>query len=65
MEIRIGDLAKRSGCEVVTIRYYEKDFKALGDKGLFRLGFDVLFLFIMTVAFVWMVLEHLLSQPAY
>ena len=24
MEIRIGDLAKRSGCEVVTIRYYEK-----------------------------------------
>jgi len=25
MEIRIGDLAKRSGCEVVTIRYYEKE----------------------------------------
>jgi DNA-binding transcriptional MerR regulator len=24
MEIRIGDLAKRSGCEVVTIRYYER-----------------------------------------
>jgi type IV secretion system protein VirD4 len=47
------------------IRYYERDFKALGDKGLFRLGFDVIFLFIMTVAFVWMVLKHLLSQPAY
>ena len=27
MEIRIGDLAKRSGCEVVTIRYYEKEGK--------------------------------------
>ena len=25
MEIRIGDLAKRSGCEVVPIRYYEKE----------------------------------------
>ncbi|MDH8479268.1 Cd(II)/Pb(II)-responsive transcriptional regulator, partial [Klebsiella pneumoniae] len=25
MEIRIGDLAKRSGCEGVTIRYYEKE----------------------------------------
>ncbi len=24
MEIRIGDLANRSGCKVVTIRYYEK-----------------------------------------
>ncbi len=23
--IRIGDLAKRTGCEVVTIRYYEKE----------------------------------------
>lgn len=25
MEIRIGALAKRSGCEVMTIRYYEKE----------------------------------------
>ena len=24
MEIRIGELAKLPGCEVVTIRYYEK-----------------------------------------
>ncbi|MCB1967595.1 MAG: MerR family DNA-binding transcriptional regulator, partial [Candidatus Accumulibacter sp.] len=24
MEIKIGELAKRTGCEVVTIRYYEK-----------------------------------------
>jgi DNA-binding transcriptional MerR regulator len=28
MEIRIGDLAKRSGCEVVTIRYYGAAAKA-------------------------------------
>ncbi len=25
MEIRIGELAQRTGCEVVTIRYYEKE----------------------------------------
>jgi hypothetical protein len=25
MEIKIGELAKRTGCEVVTIRYYEKE----------------------------------------
>ena len=25
MKIRIGELAKRSGCQVVTIRYYEKE----------------------------------------
>ncbi|MGK2924595.1 MAG: Cd(II)/Pb(II)-responsive transcriptional regulator [Lysobacterales bacterium] len=25
MGIKIGDLAKRTGCEVVTIRYYEKE----------------------------------------
>ncbi len=25
MEIRIGELAKLTGCEVVTIRYYEKE----------------------------------------
>lgn len=25
MEIRIGELAHRSGCEVVTVRYYEKE----------------------------------------
>lgn len=25
MEIRIGELARRTGCEVVTIRYYEKE----------------------------------------
>jgi DNA-binding transcriptional MerR regulator len=25
MEIRIGELAKRTRCEIVTIRYYEKE----------------------------------------
>ncbi len=25
MDIRIGELARRTGCEVVTIRYYEKE----------------------------------------
>lgn len=25
MEFRIGELAKRTGCEIVTIRYYEKE----------------------------------------
>lgn len=25
MEIRIGELARRTGCEIVTIRYYEKE----------------------------------------
>lgn len=51
MEIRIGDLAKRSGCEVVTIRYYEKEgllpkparsggnFRLYGDAHIERLQF--------------------------
>ena len=25
MEIRIGELAQRTGCEVVTVRFYEKE----------------------------------------
>ena len=44
MEIRIGDLAKRSGCEVVTIRYYEKEGllpKPARSGGNFRLYSDV------------------------
>jgi Cd(II)/Pb(II)-responsive transcriptional regulator len=44
MEIRIGDLAKRSGCEVVTIRYYEKEGllpKPARSGGNFRLYGDV------------------------
>ncbi|OWQ98324.1 Cd(II)/Pb(II)-responsive transcriptional regulator [Sphingopyxis witflariensis] len=51
MEIRIGDLAKRSGCEVVTVRYYEKEglmpkparsggnFRLYGDAHIERLQF--------------------------
>ncbi|MFZ3004047.1 MAG: Cd(II)/Pb(II)-responsive transcriptional regulator [Undibacterium umbellatum] len=51
MEIRIGDLAKRSQCEVVTIRYYEKEgllpkparsggnFRLYGDAHVERLQF--------------------------
>ncbi len=51
MEIKIGDLAKRSGCEVVTIRYYEKEgllpkptrsggnFRLYGDAHIERLQF--------------------------
>lgn len=44
MEIRIGALAKRSGCEVVTIRYYEKEGlmpKPARSGGNFRLYGDV------------------------
>ncbi|MDI1300956.1 MAG: Cd(II)/Pb(II)-responsive transcriptional regulator [bacterium] len=44
MEIRIGDLAKRSGCEVVTIRYYETEGllpKPARSGGNFRLYGDV------------------------
>ena len=51
MEIRIGDLAKRSGCVAVTIRYYEKEgllpkparsggnFRLYGDAHIERLQF--------------------------
>ncbi|MCS6116984.1 Cd(II)/Pb(II)-responsive transcriptional regulator [Shewanella baltica] len=44
MAIKIGDLAKRSGCEVVTIRYYEKEGllpKPARSGGNFRLYNDV------------------------
>lgn len=46
------------------IRYYEKDFKALGGKGFFRIAFDVVILFILSVAFALMVLEHVLNQTS-
>lgn len=51
MAIRIGDLARRTGCEVVTIRYYEKEgllpaparsggnFRLYGDVHIERLKF--------------------------
>lgn len=51
MGIKIGDLAKRTGCEVVTIRYYEKEglmpepprsegnFRLYGDTHIERLQF--------------------------
>lgn len=51
MEIRIGNLARRCGCEVVTIRYYEKigllpkparsdgNFRLYGDAHVERLQF--------------------------
>ncbi|WP_080693821.1 Cd(II)/Pb(II)-responsive transcriptional regulator [Ralstonia pickettii] len=51
MDIRIGELAKRTGCEVVTIRYYEKEgllpeparsggnFRLYGDEHVERLQF--------------------------
>ena len=51
MEIKIGELAKRTGCEVVTIRYYEKEgllpkparsggnFRLYGDAHIERLQF--------------------------
>ncbi|WP_447737808.1 Cd(II)/Pb(II)-responsive transcriptional regulator [Rhodanobacter soli] len=44
MEIRIGNLAKRTGCEIVTIRYYEKEGllpKPARSGGNFRLYGDV------------------------
>ncbi|EOV1697908.1 TPA: Cd(II)/Pb(II)-responsive transcriptional regulator [Yersinia enterocolitica] len=44
MEIRIGDLARRTGCKVVTIRYYEKQGllpKPARSGGNFRLYGDV------------------------
>lgn len=51
MGIKIGDLAKRTGCKVVTIRYYEKEglmsepprsegnFRLYGDANVERLQF--------------------------
>jgi Cd(II)/Pb(II)-responsive transcriptional regulator len=51
MGIKIGDLAKQTGCEVVTIRYYEKEglmpepprsegnFRLYGDTHIERLQF--------------------------
>ncbi len=42
--MRIGDLAKRAGCEIVTIRYYEKEGllpKPARSAGNFRLYGDV------------------------
>lgn len=51
MDIRIGELAKRTGCEVVTVRYYEKEgllpeparsegnFRLYGDEHVERLQF--------------------------
>lgn len=50
------------------IRYYEKDFKrvwGVGGVGFFRIAFDVIFLFVVTVTFALMVLENLLSQTAH
>jgi DNA-binding transcriptional MerR regulator len=41
MEIRISDLAKRSGCEVVTIRYYGLLPKPARSGGNFRLYGDI------------------------
>lgn len=51
MEIKIGELAKRTGCKIVTIRYYEKEgllpaparsggnFRLYGDAHVERLQF--------------------------
>ncbi len=47
------------------IRYYEKDFKRLGGMGFLRIAFRVLCLFVAAVVFALMVLESVLSQPAY